>query len=158
MNTYKQLSSLIEVLELTAEEQFDLSVIEGEDISVAQYEMLRDLEGAETLSVLKEIKSLLLQLEQPATQPTEPKQPKQRKRSSYYTVRFLDNNNIEGYAIVENKEKLFKFLDTLVKVNSELIDMFYTNLERNLFTKVKLIEHEGQLMTVGVIQWPLSTT
>lgn len=149
MNTYKQLSSLIEVLELTVEEQFDLSVIEGEDISVSQYNMLRNLEGAETLSVLKEIKSLLSQLGQPVTQPTEQPVNKPRKRSSYYTVRFLDSKDIEGYAIAEDKDKLIRFLDILVKSKGKLLDIFYTNLAYNTFSKIKLIEQDGEIFLVG---------
>lgn len=152
MNTYKQLSSLIEVLELTTEEQFDLSLIEGEDISVAQYDMLRDLEGAETLSVLKEIKSLLLQLEQPATQPTEPELPEPRKRTSYFTVRFIDHRDTEGFVTLEDGHKVIQFIEMITKLDSEVLGIFYTNLETSLFTKVKLIEHEGQLMIVGVLR------
>lgn len=150
MNTYKQLSSLIETLELSVEEQFDLSIVEGEDISVSQYEMLRNLEGAETLSVLKEIKSLLLQLGQPATQPTEPELPEPRKRSSYFTVRFIDQRDVEGFATLQDKHKVIHFIEMIKKIDSKVLGIFYTNLEANLFTKVKLIEYDGEPMLVGV--------
>lgn len=164
MNKYKELSSLVEVLELTTEEVFEVSIIEGEDISNSTYNILCACEGMKVRNVMRKLKETLDEyFNQEATKerqerldeymgkPVE-KQPEPRKRSNYYTVRFLDNNNVEGYAILENKDKLIKFLDTLVKVNSELIDMFYTDLERSVFTKVKLIEHEGQLMIVGVLR------